>query len=126
MKVAIPVETEEGLKSARAEHFGEAPHFIVAEVVDDRLVSGGLYDSVSHEEFGCAGIAEYVASALEADAVVVRQISHDAFAWLHNNGIDVQQELYQEDAAGALRYFIWKQTSTVTEGMCAEDGHHHH
>ena len=63
MKIAVPVETAEALDSVRAEHFGHAPLFAVAEFEGSAIVGGGVYDSVSHDEFGCAGIAEYVASA---------------------------------------------------------------
>jgi len=125
MKIAIPVETEESLNSVRAEDFAHAPHFVIAEFEGDQLVGGGLYDNVSHDEFGCAGIAEYVAHAFEADVVVVKQISHDAFAWLFNNGVVVHQELEEATAAGALKRYLAGQTKPVTEAMCSAHDHHH-
>lgn len=126
MKIAIPVETEESLNSVRAEDFGHAPYFVIAEFEGDQLVGGGLYDNVSHDEFGCAGIAEYVAHAFEADVVIVKQISHDAFAWLFNNGVAVHQELEETTVVGALKRYLANQTTPVTEEPCAAEGHHHH
>lgn len=106
MKIAVPVATEDGLNSLVAESFGSAPCFAVAEFDDGRIVGGGLYDSVSHDEFGCAGIAEYVTGALGADAVVVHEISSDALAWLQNNGTPVHHAPDASTAAEALRSFL--------------------
>lgn len=125
MKIAIPVETEEGLDSARAAHFGQAPFFVIAQLEDGKLVGGGLYDNVSHDEFGCAGIAEYVRSAFEADVVIVRNISHDAFAWLAAHDVEVHQELEEHTASGALRQYLWGQTHAIDASQCQDDGHHH-
>jgi predicted Fe-Mo cluster-binding NifX family protein len=86
MKLAFPVEKDDGMASPVFGHFGSAPHFIVIESDNGTIESFGNQDRV-HLHGQCQPLAAL--SGRIVDAVVVGGIGAGALMKLNNSGVRV-------------------------------------
>jgi predicted Fe-Mo cluster-binding NifX family protein len=86
MKLAFPVEKDDGMASPVFGHFGSAPYFVVVESENGSIESFGNRDRV-HLHGQCQPIAAL--SGRIVDAVVVGGIGAGALMKLNNSGIRV-------------------------------------
>lgn len=59
MRIAIPSETADGLKSTRSGHFGHTPYFTIVNVDDGAVKDVEILKNVDHDAVGCGGVIQY-------------------------------------------------------------------
>ena len=101
--VAVPSVGEGGLEARRSSHFGKSPNFTLVELVSREIESVDVVANASHDEGGCRGAAQLLASA-GVNALVAGGIGARPLGVLNEAGIDV--------------YFD-KQCKTVAEAVAA-------
>ena len=105
MKLAIPSETNQELKSIRSGHFGRAPYFTLATIENDKITSIEAVKNVEHDEVGCAGVVEFAAS-LGIDAILVVGMGQPPFMRFSNLGIEVYAETETPLVGDVLAKFV--------------------
>ena len=123
MKVCIPVELNEGLKSKPFGHFGSAPMFLVYNLENEELseISNG---DLGHEHGKCQPIKALSGNVV--DAVIVGGIGQGAIVKLNSMGIKVfkaQAETLEEN----LNLFKENKLNEFPSNhTCSHDGCGHH
>lgn len=62
MKLAIPSETGDCLKSMRSGHFGHAPYFTIVDIDDGEIEDVVAVQNVDHDAVGCGGVIDFALS----------------------------------------------------------------
>ncbi len=110
MRVVVPVERCEGLKSVIAEHFGRAPFFAVVELGDDGAVKDIRMTENTGEHRGGSMSVESLIGGLKPDAVIVKGMGPRGLSAFQSQGVAVftgeaatVEGLIQALAQGQLR-----------------------
>ncbi len=87
MKVAIPVENDEGLAAPISEHFGKAPYFAIVTVKGEEAEIG-LFENPAARDKKPGLVPEFLA-AHGVKKVIARRIGNRAKILLNHLGIEV-------------------------------------
>lgn len=127
MKIAFPVNLNQGLESAVYGHFGSAPCFIIVDTQTGEFK--GIQNVNSHHEHGQCQPIEALGNN-PVDAVVVGGMGGGALRMLQANGIKVYRavdgnvdENLELIRSGKLPEFLMTMTCA---GHGEEGGCHHH
>ena len=92
MRVVIPCESDQGLKSMRSGHFGHAPWLTVVDLDENmKPLSVTAVKNADHDAAGCGGVIEYV-MGLNADAIITAGMGMPPFMRFTQAGIAVYVE----------------------------------
>lgn len=122
MKVIVPVERYEGLKSVVAQHFGRAPFFAVVELDDDGIVKDVKMMENTGEHRGGGMSVENLIGGLKPDAVIVKGMGPRGLNAFQSQGVAV----FTGDATtveGLTQALVQGQLRGLTEA-CREARHH--
>ncbi|MCD6449538.1 MAG: NifB/NifX family molybdenum-iron cluster-binding protein [Thermotogaceae bacterium] len=87
MIIAIPVETDEGMNSMIAEHFGRTPYYAFVKVEGGEIVSMEVEPNPLPEH--AAGELPAYMHKRNVDVLIVRGIGQKALRYLNEYGIQV-------------------------------------
>lgn len=105
MRIAIPVETDQGLSAPRSGHFGHAAYFTIANVENGAVTSVDVVKNVEHDERGCAGVIEH-ALAQNIDAIIATGMGMPPYTRFTAHGVDVYAECETPIAGDVLAKFL--------------------
>ena len=105
MLIAVPAETSDGLASTRSGHFGHAPWFTLVTVDEGEVVRVQSVKSVDHDEVGCGGVIDFVAS-LGIDAIITAGMGVPPFTRFTNAGVKVYLDGTQPFVGGAITKYL--------------------
>lgn len=105
MRIAIPVETDQGLAAPRSGHFGHAAFFTIVTVEGTEIASVESVKNVEHDERGCAGVIEH-ALAQNIDAIIATGMGMPPYSRFTANGVDVYAERDTPIAGDVLAKFL--------------------
>ncbi|MEM2904748.1 MAG: NifB/NifX family molybdenum-iron cluster-binding protein [Candidatus Bathyarchaeia archaeon] len=121
MKVIVPIERYEGLKSIVAQHFGRAPFFAVVEVRRDGGVEAVHAVENTGEHLGGRVSVEELIGNLKPDALIVKGMGPRGLNAFQSRGVAV----FTGDVAtleGAVQAYARGQLRGLTE-PCKEARH---
>lgn len=123
MKVCIPVEVSEGLKSKPFGHFGSAPMFLVYDLESKELsqISNG---DLGHEHGKCQPIKALSGSVV--DAVIVGGIGQGDISKLNSMGIKVYKAQADTIEENINLFNENKLDEFPSNHTCSHDGCGHH
>jgi predicted Fe-Mo cluster-binding NifX family protein len=124
----VPSVGEGGLEARRSQHFGKSPNFTLVELAGGEIESVHVVANASHDEGGCRGAAQLLASA-NVNALVAGGIGARPLGVLNEAGIavyfDTQRKTVAEAvaalSAGELQQIELDQTCSHHRGQ----GHEH-
>ncbi len=105
MRIAIPVETDQGLAAPRSGHFGHAAFFTIVTVEGTEITSVESVKNVEHDEQGCAGVIDH-ALAQDIDAIIATGMGMPPYTRFTANGVDVYAERETPIAGDVLAKFL--------------------
>lgn len=105
MRIAIPVETDQGLDAPRSGHFGHATYFTVATVENGEVTGVESFKNVDHDEFGCGGVIDYALS-LNIDAIIATGMGYPPYSRFTAGGVNVYAERETPIARDVLTKFL--------------------
>ncbi len=110
MRVIVPIERDEGLKSIVAQHFGRAPFFAIVEVGKDGKIQDVRVEENTGEHLGGRVSVEELIAGLRPDALVVKGMGPRGLNAFQMRGIAVftgdvttLQDAVQGYVGGGLR-----------------------
>lgn len=89
MKVVLPVEEFEGLKSIVSQHFGRAPFFAVVDLRDGGGIEGVRGVENKGEHIGGRTSVEQLVGGIRPDALIVKGMGPRALYAFQSQGIAV-------------------------------------
>lgn len=105
MRIAIPVETDEGLDAPRSGHFGHAAYFTIATVENGTVTDVESVKNVEHDERGCAGVIDH-ALAQNLDAIIATGMGMPPYTRFTAGGVEVYAERETPVARDVLAKFL--------------------
>ena len=106
MRVVIPCESDQGLKSMRSGHFGHAPWLTVVDLDDEmNVTSVTAAKNADHDVAGCAGVIERV-MALNADAIITAGMGMPPLMRFTQAGVVVYADREVPVAGDVLARFV--------------------
>ena len=105
MKLAIPSETADGLKSMRSGHFGHTPYFTVIDIENGEIKSVEPVKNVDHDTVGCGGVIDFALS-LGIDAMLTVGMGRPPLTRFTNSGVKVYSERETPIVGDAAAKFI--------------------
>ena len=94
MRIAIPVETDQGLAAPRSGHFGHAAYFTIATV-----------KNVEHGEHGCGGVIQHALDQ-NLDAIIATGMGMPPYSRFTAGGVAVYAEGETPIAGDVLAKFL--------------------
>lgn len=91
VRIAIPVEDENGLNARLSQHFGRAPYFAVAELDENGNVSNLQMVPNKSEHFGGMGKPPEILMRLRPNAVITYGMGFRALSMFQSANIAVLQ-----------------------------------
>jgi len=89
MRVIVPIERDDGLKSIVAQHFGRAPFFAIVEFREDGSIEAIRVEENTGEHLGGRVSVEDLIGDLRPDALVVRGMGPRGLNAFQSKGIAV-------------------------------------
>ena len=123
IKVAIPVDADEGLESKLAGHFGRARMFAIAELEEDPEAAGVNVVANQSTHFGGKGYASQALAGLEPNVVITAGMGRRAIDIMQAQNIAVLKGTQGETVSALLRAYVDDKLPELTEG-CAHSHHH--
>lgn len=105
MRIAIPVESDQGLAAQRSGHFGHAAFFTIVTVNGTEIMSVESVKNVDHDERGCVGVIEH-ALTQNIDAIIATGMGMPPYTRFTVNGVDVYAERETLIAGDVLAKFL--------------------
>lgn len=105
MKLAVPSETADGLKSMRSGHFGHAAYFTLVDIEDGQIKSAESVRNADHDEVGCGGVIDF-ALGLGIDAMLTVGMGRPPLTRFTNSGVKVYSERETPIVEDAVARFI--------------------
>ncbi len=105
MKIAIPSETDQGMKSQRSGHFGHAPYFTLVVYDDDMNIEGvEVVKNVDHDTEGCGGVIDFV-EGLGVDGILTAGMGMPPFTRFTNAGVTVYSDTTEPNVGKVAEMF---------------------
>jgi predicted Fe-Mo cluster-binding NifX family protein len=121
MKVIVPIERDEGLKSVVASHFGRAPYFAVVELKDDgSFDSMKVIENIGEHLGGRVSVEEFIGK-LKPDALLVKGMGPRGLDAFQRQGVAVFTGTL-DTVEGAVQSYVKGQLRGLTE-PCREARH---
>ncbi len=99
--VAVPSVGAGGLEARRSSHFGKSPNFTLVELAGGEIERVQVVTNGSHEESGCRGAAQLLATA-GVNTLVAGGIGARPLTILNEAGIDVYFDRQRKTVAEAV------------------------
>lgn len=122
MRIAIPVESGEGLDGIRSAHFGHAPAFALVDVENGAPVSVEMLANPPHTHGGCGMTVSLLVSS-GVDSVSVIGMGRGPLNGLLANGVSVHHDAGSSTVREAVQAVIEGRTSTFGAQHACQ-GHH--
>lgn len=101
LRIAVPVESGEGLAAMRSGHFGHAAGFAIVEVADGEARDVRIIVNPPHEHGGC-GLTVNLLAGEGVTTVVAGGMGPGPLNGLMAAGIDVHHEIEAPTVGGAV------------------------
>lgn len=88
-KIAVSVDTDEGLKSPVSQHFGRCPYYVVVEVEADKIVANTVHKNPYAGSHRSGVMPEFIRS-LGADVIISGGMGPRAIGFFQQLGIEPQ------------------------------------
>lgn len=122
-RIAVPVESGEGLNATRSAHFGHAPSFAIVDVADGAPLTVEMLPNPPHSHGGCGATVGLLA-ANGVQAVSAAGMGRGPLNGLVAAGIVVHHDAVSVTVSEAIEAILAGTTSEFgTEHACR--GHHH-
>jgi predicted Fe-Mo cluster-binding NifX family protein len=122
IRIAVPIESGEGLDAVRSMHFGHAAGFVLIDIKDGEPVAQGTIINPPHESGGCMTTVNLLASA-GAQAVSAGGMGRGPMNGLMQAGIAIHHDVESQTVAEAVFAYIEGRTMPFgTDRAC--QGHH--
>ncbi len=122
-KIAIPIDSDNGLESPISGHFGHTQYFLIASLEDDEIVDVQTIPNVPHSS--CAGpvnlLAQNGVSVLLTSGMGMRP-----FMICQQLGISVIRTSDNVAHKAIERYIRGESRALGEEGLCQGGGRHQH
>lgn len=119
MKLAIPSESDKGLKSVRSGHFGHTPYFTIVTIEDGEVKSVEVVKNVDHDTVGCGGVIDF-AQSLGFDAILTAGMGQPPFMRFTQAGIAVYIDAQEPYVGAVIDKFIAGKVGRMSfEDVCA-------
>ncbi|MBM6906269.1 NifB/NifX family molybdenum-iron cluster-binding protein [Collinsella tanakaei] len=105
MRIAIPVETDQGLDAPRSGHFGHAAYFTIATVENGTVTSVESVKNVEHDECGCGGVIQHALDQ-NIDAIIATGMGMPPYSRFTAGGVAVYAERETPIAGDVLKKFL--------------------
>lgn len=105
MRIAIPSDTDAGLESTRAGHFGHAAYFTIVTVTDGKVDSVESVRNVDHDAVGCGGVIDF-ALGLDLDAIIATGMGRPPYMRFSQGGITVYAETSTPTVGGVVERYL--------------------
>jgi predicted Fe-Mo cluster-binding NifX family protein len=115
-RIAIPIESGQGLEAVRSAHFGHSPAFAIVDVEDGSPVATGILPNPPHEHGGCMVTVNLLASN-DVSAVSAAGMGGGPLRGLIAAGIEVHRDAVSTTVAEAV--------DAITEGRTTRFGEEH-
>jgi predicted Fe-Mo cluster-binding NifX family protein len=122
LRVAVPVESGEGLAAVRSAHFGHAAAFAVVDVVDGAPVAVGLLPNPPHDHGGCMTTVNLLA-ANDVQAVSAAGMGRGPLNGLTNAGIAIHHDVDSATVGQAVAAIVEGRTVPFGSDHACR-GHH--
>lgn len=109
IRVAVPVESGEGLEARRSAHFGRSEAFAVVDVADGQTGDVQMLANPPHGHAGCMSTVALLVSHHVTD-VVASGIGQGPLSALTTAGIAVHHESEAVSVGGAVEAFVGGKT----------------
>lgn len=124
MKIAIPSETADGLKSMRSGHFGHTPYFTVVEYDDAmNIISAEPVANVDHDALGCGGVIDYVLG-LGVDGILTVGMGMPPLMRFTQNGVIVYSERCTPGVGDVAQLFAEGRVDRMSPDQACNHAHH--
>lgn len=105
MRIAIPVETDQGLAAPRSGHFGHAAYFTIATVENGEVTGIEVVKNVEHGEHGCGGVIQHALDQ-NLDAIIATGMGMPPYSRFTAGGVAVYAEGETPIAGDVLAKFL--------------------
>jgi len=122
MRVAIAAENNNGINSLVRGHFGDAPFFVLADVIGDQVSQVEVVQNPYHHNHQPGQVPQFLQQQ-GANVVLAGGMGHRAITFFDGFGIQVATGA-TGTAAQALNAFLSGELRGAAP--CAHDDHHHH
>lgn len=124
MRVAVPIQSGQGLDALRSEHFGHSEAFAIVEVEDGEPVATGILVNPPHSHGGCMVTVNLLASN-GVTAVSAAGMGRGPLRGLLAAGIDVHRDAESATVGDAVTAIIEGRTARFgEEHACGGHGGH--
>ncbi len=122
MKIAVPLETNNGLNSITSRHFGHSNYFAIVEIENGNLRNLEILEN-PFEEHGPGEIPNFLKN-LGVQTIIVYGIGERAIQFFQEFGIDVITGIYGK-LNEIIDSFIKGELKENLEWRRSEEFHHH-
>lgn len=123
LRIAVPVESGEGLEAVRSQHFGHAPGFVLVDIVDGAVAGITHVSNPPHTHGGCMLIVNALASH-GVGAVSAAGMGPGPLGGLMTAGIAVHHDTESRTVSEAVAAILEGRTGRFTAEQACR-GHHH-
>ncbi|PKQ16306.1 MAG: dinitrogenase iron-molybdenum cofactor biosynthesis protein [Actinobacteria bacterium HGW-Actinobacteria-7] len=122
MRIAVPVESGEGLEAVRSEHFGHSAAFAIVDVEDGAPVATGILPNPPHSQGGCMTTVNLLA-ANGVQAVSAVGMGRGPLNGLMQVGIAIHHDAASATVGEAIAAIIEGRTTPFGSDHACQ-GHH--
>lgn len=105
MLLAIPSESDAGLKAPRSGHFGHAGYFTLVTIEDNTVTDVRTVRNVDHDTNGCSGVIDYVLG-MHVDAILAAGMGVPPYTRFTNGGVAVYTDTTHAFVGDAVNAFL--------------------